>query len=252
MIKNDIPILEFDPTEEALFGCKVDVKLPEKAVYGILGDCIEEYAESCGAEIAEVIHTITRDYNIYILNYNNEEVCLLQAPMGAPAAVQNMEILLHNGVKHIISAGSCGVLRDMPENRFLVPVRALRDEGCSYHYLKPSRYAELDMPMTDQICSYLDSISVPYEKCVTWTTDGLFRETPEKVASRRDEGCDAVEMECASLAACAKFRNADFGMLLFTADSLADVNNYDRRDFGEASLVPALKLCLDIITYKQP
>ena len=235
MIKNEIPILEFDPTEKALFGCKVNVKLPKKAVYAILGDCIDEYADACGAEIAEVIHTITKDYPIYIVNYHGEDICLLQAPMGAPAAVQNMEILLHNGVEHIISAGSCGVLRDMPENHFLVPVKALRDEGCSYHYLPPSRYAELDMPMTEHICKCLDSTGIAYEKCTTWTTDGLFRETPDIVEYRRNEGCDAVEMECASLAACAKFRRADFGMLLFTADSLADIDNYDRRDFGQAA-----------------
>ena len=117
MIKNDIPILEYDPSPEALFGHKINIGLPEKAVYGILGSCIDEYAETCGARTAEVIHTITRDYPIYITEHNGEEICLLQAPMGAPAAVQNMEILIHNGVRHIISAGSCGVLRDMPENR---------------------------------------------------------------------------------------------------------------------------------------
>jgi hypothetical protein len=54
-------------------------------------------------------------------------------------------------------------------------------------------------------------------------------------------------MECASLAACAKFSGIDFGMLFFTADSLADLENYDRRDFGKASLEPALRLCMDII-----
>jgi len=36
-------------------------------------------------------------------------------------------------------------------------------------------------------------------------------------------------------------------MLFFTADSLADTDNYDQRDFGKASLVPALKLCMDIM-----
>ena len=53
-----------------------------------------------------------------------------------------------------------------------------------------------------------------------------------------------------TLAACAKLRGADFGMLFFTADTLADMDNYDRRDFGEASRAPALRLCLDIITRK--
>lgn len=250
LFKNDVPILEYDTSKRSLFGIKAELqslKLPKKAVYAFLGSCIDEYAAARNAETAAVIPTITRDYPIYIVDQDGEEICLCQAPMGAPAAVQNLEILLACGVKQVISAGSCGVLTPMPENEFIVPVRALRDEGCSYKYLPPSRFVELDMPMTDRICSALGRRDIPFRRCTTWTTDGLFRETPDTVAYRRSEGCDTVDMECASLAACAKFRGADFGMLFFTADSLADLDNYDRRDFGVASLEPALRLCLDVI-----
>ena len=76
------------------------------------------------------------------------------------------------------------------------------------------------------------------------TTDAAIAE--EMVACRRNEGCLVVEMECASMAACASFRGAEFGQLLYTADSLADVRNYDARDWGEQSVLPALHLCLDI------
>ena len=51
----------------------------------------------------------------------------------------------------------------------------------------------------------------------------FYRETPDKVAYRIEEGCSVVEMECASLAAVAQLRGAIWGMLLFTADSLADL-----------------------------
>ncbi|WP_024860413.1 nucleoside phosphorylase [Ruminococcus flavefaciens] len=246
--KNETPILEYDTDTKSVFQShKVSTELPRKAVYGFLGSCIDEYAAAHNARIADVIPTITKDYPIYIIEQGGEEICLCQAPMGAPAAVQNMEILIAKGVKHIISAGSCGVLTPMAENEFIVPVRALRDEGCSYKYLPPERYVELDMSMTEHICGALGSKNIPYRKCTTWTTDGLFRETPDMVTYRRSEGCDTVDMECAALAACAKFRGVDFGMLFFTADSLADIDNYDMRDFGKASLVPALELCLDII-----
>lgn len=248
LYKDGTPILEYDTSERSLFETKrTEVPLPEKAVYGLLGDCIDEYAKAHGARIADVIHTITRDYPIYVVKCGSEEICLCQAPMGAPAAVQNMEILIANGVRHIISSGSCGVLTDMPENEFIVPVRALRDEGTSYKYLPPSRFTELDMPMTEHICGVLGRKGIPFRRCTTWTTDGLFRETPDMVEYRRSEGCDTVDMECASLAACARYRGVDLGMLFFTADSLADTDNYDQRDFGKASLVPALKLCMDIM-----
>jgi len=39
-----------------------------------------------------------------------------------------------------------------------------------------------------------------------WTTDGLYRETRDKVASRVAEGCLTVEMEAAAFFAVAAFR----------------------------------------------
>ena len=37
------------------------------------------------------------------------------------------------------------------------------------------------------------------------------------------------------MAACAHFRKINFAQLLFTADSLADTENYDVRDWGSES-----------------
>ena len=82
---------------------------------------------------------------------------------------------------------------------------------------------------------------------ITWTTDGFYRETKEKVAYRKQEGCEVVEMECAALAACASLRNAVWGCILFTADTLADVENYDERNWGGDSFAYALELCLDAV-----
>lgn len=77
-------------------------------------------------------------YPIYECEYKGEKVCLCQEPLGAAAAVQLLEYLIDR-VTQIISAGSCGALVDIPENEFMVPILALRDEGISYHYLPPSR-----------------------------------------------------------------------------------------------------------------
>lgn len=100
--------------------------------------------------------------------------------------------------------------------------------------------------MQDTVRAVLAERDLPYEECITWTTDGFFRETADMVAYRREEGCSVVEMECAALAACAEFRGFEFGQFLFTADSLANAAEYDERDWGSASIRPALMLCLDI------
>ena len=85
------------------------------------------------------------------------------------------------------------------------------------------------------------------QEVMTCSTDGFYRETPDKIYYRIEEGCSVVEMECAALAAVAQFRGAIWGLLLFTADSLADIDNYDQRDWGSEAFDKALKLCLDII-----
>ena len=74
--------------------------------------------------------------------------------------------------------------------------------------------------------------------------DALYRETVDKVRRSRAEGCGVVDMECASLSACAEFRHIAFGQFLYTADSLADTEAYDARSWGRQSLLPALELCL--------
>ncbi|KAA8799768.1 nucleoside phosphorylase, partial [Lactobacillus crispatus] len=47
--------------------------------------------------------------------------------------------------------------------------------------------------------------------------------------------------------ACAQFRNVDFAQILFTADSLKDVDNYDERDFGIDSHLKVLKIATKVI-----
>ena len=152
-----------------------------------------------------------------------------------------------DGCRKVIAVGSCGVLADMQEDAFLVPVRALRAEGTSYHYLPASRYIELDEEPISVIEETFQKLDLPFVTCTTWSTDGFFRETKDMVKYRLEEGCSVVEMECAALAACCRKRGAAFGQFLFTADSLANVHAYDAREFGKNSHEKALLLGLDIL-----
>lgn len=250
IMKHALPILEYDDAPHAVIRPDhegLELVLPSKAVFGFLGGCIGRYArEHELPQVAEFI-SITKKYPVYVVNYKGEDICLCQAPVGAPAAVQIMDWLIGYGVKTIISSGSCGTLTDLPENAFLLPVRALRDEGTSYHYLPPARWIELNRGVVKGMKAVLDDLEVPYAECAVWTTDGFYRETPDLVEYRRKEGCAAVDMECAALAACAQFRGARFGQLLFTADSLANVDRHDQRGWGAHSLEKALMLSLELV-----
>ena len=248
--KNEIPILEYDDTSTEVIAPNhdfEDVKLPEKCLFTFLGDVVDEYAQSHDAEVIRLFETVSHDINIYVLHEDGEDICLVQSLIGAPAATSLMDTLVSSGCKKIIAVGSCGVLAQLPENAFLVPTKALRDEGTSYHYQPASRYIELDKEPIAAIEATFKKHDLPFVTCTTWTTDGFFRETKDLVKYRLDEGCSVVEMECAALTACCRRRGANFGQFLFTADSLANVHEYDARDFGNGSHEKALLLGLDIL-----
>lgn len=246
--RNEIPILEYDTDPSAVImpGHEgFDMVLPEKAVFAFLGKEVDRYALARGARIPARFESETKKYPVYVLEEDGEEICLMQAPVGAPAAAQIMDWLISYGVRKIISGGSCGVLTDLPEGIFLVPFRALRDEGTSYHYQPPSRYIDVSKAARAAIEKALVKQGLQYREVLTWSTDGFYRETREKVEYRKSEGCSVVEMECSALAACAALRGVLWGQLLYTADTLADTEKYDERDWGMSAAGLALKLCIE-------
>ena len=250
ILKNEIPILEFDTDKTAVIMPtheNIKFKLPRKAVFAFLDEHIEKYAKEHNGVMVGEFTSETKVYPIYVISHKGEDVCLCQAPVGAAPAVQILEWLIGYGVKEIITAGCCGALADFGENVFIVPYKALRDEGTSYHYMKPTRFVDINKLALKAIEETVSEHGLPYREVITWSTDGFYRETKEKVIYRKQEGCEVVEMECSALAACASFRNAVWGCILFTADTLADVENYDERNWGGDSFAYALELCLDAV-----
>ena len=128
-----------------------------------------------------------------------------------------------------------------------VSLSPLRDEGTSYHYAPPRVLWKSMKGARKAIEKAILQHNLKYQEVMTWTTDGFFRETKEKVMYRKSEGCAVVEMECSALAACAAFRKATWGMILYTADSLANVEQYDERNWGGNAAEYGLTLCLDVV-----
>ncbi len=171
----------------------------------------------------------------------------MQAPVGTPDATQILDWLIVHGVKEIISGGSCGVLAPVEEDAFPVPHKELRDEETSYHYLPPSPFVQVSEIARAAIEKTLKRYNLSCIEVTTWSTDGFYRETKEKVEYRRIEGCAVVEMECSALAACAQLKGNVWGELLFTADALADAEHYEERNLGGNSVECAMELCVEAV-----
>lgn len=127
--RHEIPLFEYDATSPEVippaheFG---DCRFPKKCLFAFLGDTIHRYAEAKHAEKRCEFRTVSATYPIYVFEENGEEICLAQAPVGAPPASSMLDALIASGCRSILALGSCGVLEKLPENAFLVPTRALR------------------------------------------------------------------------------------------------------------------------------
>lgn len=253
--KEKYPILErSDEKEGILTRATNTVKttkatpFPERAIFAFLKEgVIKDFVKKYGGHKICMHHTVSKRYPIYQINFKGRQVCVCQAGVGSAVASEVLDWMIGHGVKKIIACGSCGALEHFDEGEFLIPTRALRDEGASYKYLVPSRFVELNKTAIKTIEKTMTEREIKFKECVTWSTDGFFRETPEMIAYRKSEGCNVVDMECSALAAVAQFREVEFGQVLFTADSLADVENYDARGFGRDAHEAVLELCFDIV-----
>jgi len=236
--KNEFPILEYDDEKDGLIVPNKDgvLLLPETCVITFFNEVLEMFVKKNNAVIKHSYKSEMAEFPVYVLNYKGTELCLVLAVVGSASIAMMTDFLIGYGVKRIFACGSCGVLEDIPAGDVIVPVKALRDEGASYHYLPPSRDIELDKEMIAILEKTLLENKVPYLECKTWTTDAFFRETPDMISYRKEEGCQVVEMECATMAAVTKFRGVKFGQLLYSGDILFDFSNYDERDcFGNVS-----------------
>lgn len=106
IMKNKIPILEFDTEYESVIMPnheKLDLHLPRKAVFAFLGEHIHKYAQTHGCKQVSTFVSATKVYPVYVTNYRGEDICLCQASVDSAAAAQFMDWLIGYGVKEIIS-----------------------------------------------------------------------------------------------------------------------------------------------------
>lgn len=191
------------------------------------------------------------DKQLYIGDIGGRKVIVYLSNIGAPAAVGVMEEVLACGVEHIIAFGICGALVETPPHTFIVPDRAFRDEGTSYHYMPPTEFVELTN--ADIVRASLTRSGVGTLTGGTWTTDGFYRETRTRANEMKNSGCVAVDMECSALQVCANYRKKNFYTFFISADSLAgeawepnDILDLKVTDSTTVAVAAALRLASEI------
>ena len=90
------------------------------------------------------------------------------------------EQLAASGARVILGLTSAGQVSPglrMPS--LVVPTKALRDEGTSYHYLPAAETVDGDAGLTAVLQEHLSGLGLPVVAGTVWTTDAPYRETAE-------------------------------------------------------------------------
>lgn len=162
---------------------------------------------------------------MYLLTETNDQVAIIGGlSKGAPGIVMVMEQLIALGVKRFISIGIAGTLQKRIHiGDIIICDKAIRDEGTSYHYVKPSKYAYASEKMVERMKKSLDIHNQKYFVGTSWTTDAFYRETVAEVNHYQKEGVVTVDMEASALFAVAQYRNVEIGVIFTISDSLAEL-----------------------------
>jgi len=249
-MKNDFPILEFDPNSmpviepQNLFSPHDE--MPEHCVLCFFQEAIDALEEK---GLLKEIYSFTCEMGkipLYVLEFNDRKIGLMHPRIGAPLAALTLEGLIALGGKKFIACGAAGVLdKEIACGHLLVPTSAVRDEGTSYHYLPPGREVAASPEAVDAIKRVLDARNVEYLCVKTWTTDAFYRETKDKVELRKSEGCLSVEMEASAFFAVAQHRGVQFGQILYGGDSVAE-EKWDPRGWTERTPIREKLLWLSV------
>ena len=254
ILKNQYPVCEYDTSREPIIKPSdfLTKTLPSKCVITFFRKELNAFVEEKKLPVIGHLHSEVLDIPIYEYGTPANRMCITMPFSTAPGAAGTIEELHAMGCnKFIICGGAGSIKKDSKVGEIIVPIAAVRDEGTSYHYLEPSREVECHRATADYVISGLKKLGIPFTTGKTWTTDAMYRETPEMIELRRSEGCITVEMETAAFFAVSKYYDIPLAQLLYAGDDVSG-EQWDNRNWNNQKsirsnmILTAVKLMEDL------
>lgn len=253
--KRNLSILEFDSSVPAVLEpskllSKIDI--PEHAVICFFSEVMEKLKNEGKAKLIMNFQTEIGNHPLYEVDYFGRKIVVFHPGIGAPLASVLLERVIALGCNKFIACGGAGVLnKEIAVGHIIIPISAVRDEGTSFHYIEPSREITANQVGVQAIEKILTKHKCKYVVGKTWTTDAIYRETPEKVKLRRKEGCLTVEMEASAFFAVSQFRKVTFAQLLYGGDDVSceewnSRGNISRTEIRENIFWYTVEACLEL------
>lgn len=233
-----VPLLEDDLDGDGVIRAEAVVRRPADMPDAAVLCWFPEVVDALGAGDARAVAVLRTELGRTPIwrthGPDGHPVAVLHPGVGAPLAAMFLENLAAMGVRTVVGVGGAGaLLHDLTLGHAVVLGSALRDEGTSLHYLPPARTVDADPDGVAVLTGVLDRAGLPNVVARSWTTDAIYRETPDRVARRRAEGCAVVDMEAAALLAVGRRIGVHYAQLFLAADSLA-APEWDHRGWTTA------------------
>ena len=237
IFRHKYPICEFDTGRNPIIQPAdfLAERLPERCVITFFRKELDRFVAENNLPVVDYLHSEVLDIPVYEYAYGGERLCIAMAFCGSAGAAATLEELHAMGCRKFIVCGGAGALtRGSKVGEIVVPIAAVRDEGASYHYLEPSREVECHREAMETVASYLKREGIPLKAGKTWTSDAIYRETPDMIELRRSEGCVTVEMEAAAFFAVSRYYDLPLAQLLYAGDDVSgevwDTRNWNKQE----------------------
>ena len=176
-----------------------------------------------------------------------DDVCVTGPVVGAPYAAMILENLIAWGARKILFLGWCGAVAEKVQiGDIILPTSAVIGEGTSPHYGATTNcFSKASSSMASMVQKVMIDSHIDFHTGSIWTTDAVYRETRQQVATHQQNGILAVEMEISALYSVARFRRVDTIGLLVVSDELSSMRW--RPGFKDARFVQGRQTACEVI-----
>jgi len=183
---------------------------------------------------------------VYTGKYRNTRVTVATTSMGAPSAAIVMEELCNLGASIFIRVGSAGGLAtELTSGDIVVATGAVRDDGTSLAYLKPTFPAISDRLLLDIIIRSAGEIHPGALSGIVISHDAFYRGLPEdELMKLRDCGAVAREMEAGCIFIVAQVRRVRAAALFAIGGNILRPDERSEKAFMKAES-EAIRIGLD-------
>ena len=148
-------LTEFDESKQAVINPDMMFHkvpdFPETLVSVFSHQLFKAVLDFLGGKVIAETADVDGIWPVYEVTYKGKRFAFYKARLGAPACVGCFEDVIPMGVKRIILLGNCGVLdSNIKDCGIIIPTKAIRDEGTSYHYAPAADYIDVNKKYVDE------------------------------------------------------------------------------------------------------